>query len=548
MAMDSRNSWANRAATGMRDNGAATSLRTAVAVVTLGLLTLGLLTLGLLTLASAAMAREPARTGTFQIRVVDAKTKEPIAVNLYLRNERGKPVKARNQKAPYWKDHYTFLHTINLELPPGRYTFEMERGPEYKLREGNFEISTGADDSTDVTMERFVDMKKLGWWAGDLHVHRPPDDLPLLMLAQDLHVAPVITWWNESNVWAKAPLPDPILKSFDDDRFYHLLAGEDERGGGALLFFNLTEPLTLPPRTDKEFPPMSQFLEQVGARSDAHVDIEKPFWWDMPIWVAVGGVDSIGLAHNHMQRAGMLDNEAWGKPRDKVFYPSPRGNGLWTQDIYYHLLNCGLRIPPSAGSASGVLDNPVGYNRVYVYCGETLTHEAWWEGLKAGRVVVTNGPLLRPRVNDQLPGHVFQGQLGEVMELSVKLDMSLREKVEYLEVVQNGRVVHEVRLDEYRNRKGVLPPVTFETSGWMLVRAITKNPDTFRFATTGPYYVEFSGRPRISRKSAQFFLDWVNERGAMLKLDDPKQQEAVQAYVERARVFWQEKVAQANAE
>jgi hypothetical protein len=143
---------------------------------------------------------------------------------------------------------------------------------------------------------------------------------------------------------------------------------------------------------------------------------------------------------------------------------------------------------------------------------------------------------------------VFQGQLGEVMELSVKLDMSLREKVEYLEVVQNGRVVHEVRLDEYRNRKGVLPPVTFETSGWMLVRAITKNPDTFRFATTGPYYVEFSGRPRISRKSAQFFLDWVNERGEMLKLDDPKQQEAVQAYVERARVFWQEKVAQANAE
>ena len=123
-----------------------------------------------------------------------------------------------------------------------------------------------------------------------------------------------------------------------------------------------------------------------------------------------------------------------------------------------------------------MLDNPVGYNRVYVYCGETLTHEAWWEGLKAGRVVVTNGPLLRPRVNDQLPGHVFQGQLGEVMELSVKLDMSLREPVEYLEVVQNGRVVHEVRLDEYRNRKGVLPPVTFETSGWMLVRAITRIP------------------------------------------------------------------------
>ena len=156
-----------------------------------------------------AESMEPARTGTLQVRVVDAKTNQPIAVNLYLRNSRGKPIKAQNQKAPYWKDHYTFLHTINLELPPGQYTFEMERGPEYKLRTGNFEISQGADDSTEVTMERFVDMKRLGWWAGDLHVHRPPDDLPLLMLAQDLHVAPVITWWNESNAWANTLVTRP---------------------------------------------------------------------------------------------------------------------------------------------------------------------------------------------------------------------------------------------------------------------------------------------------------------------------------------------------
>ena len=34
----------------------------------------------------------------------------------------------------------------------------------------------------------------------------------------------------------------------------------------------------------------------------------------------------------------------------------------------------------------------------------------------------------------------------------------MRDRVEYLEVVQNGKVVHEVRLDEYRSRKGKLPP------------------------------------------------------------------------------------------
>ena len=46
----------------------------------------------------------------------------------------------------------------------------------------------------------------------------------------------------------------------------------------------------------------------------------------------------------------------------------------------------------------------MGYNRVYVHCGESTDVRGWWEGLRAGRVVVTNGPLLRPRVNGELPG------------------------------------------------------------------------------------------------------------------------------------------------
>ena len=31
----------------------------------------------------------------------------------------------------------------------------------------------------------------------------------------------------------------------------------------------------------------------------------------------------------------------------------------------------------------------MGYSRVYVHCGEKLTPDSWWEGLRAGRVVVT---------------------------------------------------------------------------------------------------------------------------------------------------------------
>ena len=89
------------------------------------------------------------RTGEFEIRVVDAESKQPIAVNLFLRDARGRPVKAPRQ--PFWKDHFSFLGSVVLKLRPGQYTFEMERGPEYKLRSGNFLINPGATDNTEVS-------------------------------------------------------------------------------------------------------------------------------------------------------------------------------------------------------------------------------------------------------------------------------------------------------------------------------------------------------------------------------------------------------------
>jgi hypothetical protein len=207
-----------------------------------------------------------------------------------------------------------------------------------------------------------------------------------------------------------------------------------------------------------------------------------------------------------------------------------------------------LRIPPSAGSASGVLPNPVGYNRVYVHCGEDFTCDNWFAGLKAGRVVITNGPMLRPLVNGQLPGHVFTADEGETVTLDIGLSLSLREKVDYLEIVQDGKVVHEVRLDQFAKDGGKLPPLKFERSGWMLVRAVTNHPETFRFAMTGPYYVEIGYEKRISKGSAQFFLDWIFDRARQIKLEDGEEQASVMAYHRAARDFWQKLVEEANAE
>lgn len=484
--------------------------------------------------------------GELEIRAVDHDTGMPVPVRMHLKDSRGKSVKP--PRLLYWHDHFVVPGTAVLKLRSGTYTFEIERGPEYRIRTGHFTIRQGDADSKEVTMERFVDMKKEGWWSGDLHIHRRVKDIEMLMLAEDLHVGPVITWWNDENEWKGKTSPDPLHVCFDKNRLYHVMAGKDEREGGALLYFNLRGPLPIAD-ADREYPSPCDFLLTARKQNGVHVDIEKPFCWDMPIWIASKMVDSIGLCNNHMQRDGMLANEAWAKPRDKLAYPDPHGNGLWSQDIYYRLLQCGIRIPPTAGSASGVLANPVGYNRVYVHCGDVLDYDQWWEYLRAGRVVVTNGPLIRePRVNEELPGHVFRAEYGETLELHAALNLSIRERVDYLEIVKNAEVVHEVRLDDWAKAGGKLPPVEFKQSGWMLVRAVTSNPKTYRFASTGPYYVEIGGERRISKKAAQFFLDWVHERARRVSIEDPEKREAVIKYHRGARDFWQKTVDMANAD
>jgi hypothetical protein len=494
------------------------------------------LVLALSSLLAAPPPQEQAKPGSVEIRVADRKTGEKRPSRIHLKNDRGVPVRAPG--LPFWKDHFVLPGSVHLELPPGTYSYEAECGPEYSSAKGGFQVGEGKDGVVSIELERLADLSREGWWSGELHVHRPPDDIELLMRAEDLHVAPVITWWNARNLWSEKGLPSAPLLRFDGDRYAHLLAGEDERGGGALLYFDLEAPLAIQ-KAKREDPSMIRFLTEARSRPGVKVDIEKPFWWDVPVWVALGKVDSIGLANNHMARARMYEEEAWGHPRDAARLPAPRGNGFWSQEIYYHLLNCGLRIPPSAGSASGVLENPVGYNRVYVHLEGDLTYEKWWEGLRAGRSFVTNGPLLRVRANGEWPGHVFApAREGEKVVLNLSAALASRDPVPAFEIVKDGRVERTVPKGEM-GPEGSLGSVTFTKSGWVLVRAIADVPQTFRFASTAPYYVEIGPeKTRVHRVSARFFLDWTTERlKRLLGVEPALPDEAIEP-CRKAEEFW----------
>lgn len=460
----------------------------------------------------------------------------PIPARVSVWDANRAPV-APSDDSPFWNGYAASNGAIAYTLTPGEYTLWVERGPEWRAFESTVQITTSeAERTIQVNLERLADLSAEGWVSGESHIHRDYRNASRLLAANDLDVGQFITWWNQTNNWTPT-LGDGLL-SFPDGRSAFATGGEDERDGGALLFGDLAAPINI---TDgqRHYPSSILFAQQAKAQG-AWIDIEKPFWWDLPMWIAHDIGDTIGIANNHLYRKGGLYNEAWGRPRDLDRFPGPRGNGLWTQEIYFHLLNCGIRIPPSAGSASGVLPNPVGYNRVYAHTDGISSYKSWLDSLKAGRVFVTNGPLLRVRANGRLPGAIFRP---ESQSISIPLDTRLdsNEFIDSLEVIVNGEARPMPANDA----------LVMNESGWFSVRAITQKPGSLGFAMTGPFYVEFDDAPLNPRQeaSARFFTQWVSDRinilNANTDVSDSQRAEIRQPW-ETARTFWQTKVEEAQ--
>ena len=470
-----------------------------------------------------------AETVRLQVEVNDGEGRA-VPCRVHLANDKGKTQQAKG--LPFFRDHFTCNGRVSLNLEPGKYNYAVERGPEFERLAGTLILEGGKLQTLDLAIDRIANLREAGWFSADLHVHRPLKDIGLIMRAEDLDFAPVITWWNKKNFWDGSKRPE---------------AGEDEREGGALIYHRLKHPLEITKATQEVPSPMHYVEEALARKSRVWIDIEKPFWWDVPVWLASGKMNSIGLANNHMCRSWMLSTEAWGKPRDENQLPAPLGNAYWTQEIYYHLLNVGLRLPPSAGSASGVLPNPVGHNRVYVKLDGKFSVDAWWQGLAAGRCFVANGPLLVAKADGQWPGAVLKSS--KPTKIRIEMDLTSWDRVSNMEIVQNGKVVRRVACREVRRQEQVIE-IEVKESGWFLIRAISDDPNVFRFASTGPFYLEIGEtKKRISRASSQFFLDWVDERIERVRgnvADESQRKEVLQAHQD-ARRWWRKRIEESNA-
>ena len=71
----------------------------------------------------------------------------PSRIHLFDQTE--KPQKAAG--LPFWHDHFVCPGTADLELPTGRYRYEIERGPEYERLKGQVAISNDSPQSVSYT-------------------------------------------------------------------------------------------------------------------------------------------------------------------------------------------------------------------------------------------------------------------------------------------------------------------------------------------------------------------------------------------------------------
>jgi hypothetical protein len=469
--------------------------------------------------------------------VRDADTDKLIACRVYVRHENGTwhfpasdakegaAVPYRKQRGNSVEMHTTLsAHPFAVSLPPGRYTFTIERGKEYFPE--THAITVG-DKPLDLKfrLRRWIDMASLGWYSGETHVHRTLDELPALMLAEDLNVAFPLTYWvteafKSPTAGGKGPARDPEPKpvAVDDMHVFYprnteyeiFTVGKERHTLGAIFVLNHRTLL------DRGVPPVRPIAEQAH-KEGALLELDKHNWpWSMML-VPVANVDLYELANNHVWRTE-FGFPTFGEPaadymrveRTKIGF-TERGWLDYGFQNYYALLNCGFRLRPTAGTASGVHPVPLGFGRVYVHCPDRFGYDSWLRGLDRGESFVTTGPMLLIQVNGKNPGHTFKpGKAANEVRITGKALSSV--PLGRIEVVINGEIARTIKPANRKTDRGghesaIDERLSIDQSAWVAVRCFEEHDGgRVRFAHTAPCHFEIEGKPLLPRKQEIEFL------------------------------------------
>ncbi len=191
-----------------------------------------------------------------------------------------------------------------------------------------------------------------------------------------------------------------------------------------------------------------------------------------------------------------------------------------TAKVWYRLLNCGFHLPTAAGTDAmanfASLRGPVGLNRVYVEVPDgKLDVEPWLANLKRGRTFATNGPLL----GFSLGGHPLGSEVklpAGTQEVKFKAWLRSIVPIDHLEVICNGTVARELKLDGNRVTADVEGTLPISATGWCLLRAWNEKAkypilDLYPYATTSPIYIEVAGSKLNAGDDASYFIAWIDQ-------------------------------------
>lgn len=475
---------------------------------------------------------------------------------------------------------------FSIAPKPGEYEFLVHRGHEFTDIRGGFTIEKGARDVVSIEIPRSTNMSEEGWYSGDHQASLPIDRLKRWQQADAVDMAVSLWESNPSELLTSqgnASQQSPRRGSSAKNNTEH--AGTTELGlrlntlshrwqsdGGSLLLHPISESDTMLEAESISLPEIMEKLADWESSKRFVPELEYLWTREVPILLSSDRVRSAQVLNltnlpngdikldlgSNLKSSGPLKlqgsqgkQSSWKEvfapinENDLIRYRDGRGIGLLSEQILWKILDTGLRITPTASTGFGGGETHLGYNRTYVHSESQLDREQYWQGVSLGRVMVTNGPLLRVTVNQQYPGSTFTSRAGEPIELDISAALSVRDPVEYLDVVFNGETLYSAKLEDHF-RRGEFPPISIEQSGWLVVRVVTSHDDVYRYASTAPFYFEFDGKTRISKKSVEFMNLWLDR--AVQDIQRGKNLDsAMESVLESAKSFWRERLEQANA-
>jgi Tol biopolymer transport system component len=446
-------------------------------------------------------------TGELELEFVEKGSGAPLCARVAIQEEKGKPSAPPGALYRLRGDQMDFFaeRTARLSLPAGRHHLHAWHGPEYAMAHLEVEVAEGKRTARRVELERWADPASKGWYSGENHIHanygygawyNTPDELKRIMEAEGLNVANLVVANSDTDgVFDREFFrgrPDPVSSPrtilYWNEEFRATLWGHLTLVNLKQLvepiftgFADTTNPWDTPTNSDVA----DHTHLQGGHVNYTHpaANLSDPYFSaysakSLPVDVALGKIDSLDINWSY-------------EP---------------TLSLWYRFLNCGFRLPASAGTdcfINRIRSRLPGADRAYVKIDGDFSYDAWMKGLREGRSFVSNGPIL-----DVDPGGTVQGPV-----LSIRAEARSPLPIDRFEAVVNGLVVATGMVSPDKLSAVLDQKVTVSKSGWYGVRVFAGRLQ----AHSSPTYVELPGKPAGSKADAEFFLTWIDRLEAQLK-------------------------------